>query len=351
MQTIRGGCVLLALIFLVGCGGNATSTSVWIDAPLNNITLNGTQPISIEGHASSPAGIAKIEITVNGELVKIINDLPIDGTLGEFQTVFNPPGPGEYTIEAIATSNDDEVSLPEMITFNITEAIAADTNEPEPPQTNDTSTLVPSSTEEPITEPLQVHFWADPAVVRAGNCTTLHWEVSNALDVVFAGASREFTGSEAVCQCVESTYPLTAISQEGVPEVFQVTVFVSGKCATSISPTIPPTRSPDTMGPSPPIQIKPNDNSSLGCTADIMLQWASSSDPSGILEYRIEVEHHPGDDNWQPVSGSIFTGIHSLEHQLAVECGDTYRWRIQAIDSERNFGDWSDWFTFTVIPN
>ncbi|MEJ2757561.1 MAG: Ig-like domain-containing protein [Anaerolineales bacterium] len=265
---------------MIRCGGNATGTEIWIDAPLNNLTFTDIQPISIEGHASSPAGIEKIEITVNGELVKIINDLPTDGSQAQFQTAYNPTGPGEYTIEAVATSFDNEVSVPDIVTVTIAEALAADTSEPNQPQIADTPTPVLPSTEGTAPNALQVHFWADPSVIRAGNCTTLHWDVSNALDVVFRGFSREFTGSEAVCQCTESTYPLTVISLDGVPEVFQVTVSVKGKCASSVLPTSTPTLAPDTVGPPTPTQVKPIDTSSLSCVADTMLQWRAVYDPS-----------------------------------------------------------------------
>lgn len=349
MEKFRGACILLFLTVLVGCGGNASGTDIWIDVPLNNISLTGVQPVSIEGHAASPVGIAKIEILINGALIETVHGPPSTGNLAQFQVSYTPPGTGTYTVEAIATSNEDEVSNPDYTTFTITDSFATTpTNLPTPTLT-ETPTPLPTFTEIPAPAELEVNFWADPAEIQAGECTTLHWEVSNALDVVFGGISQGFSGSDSACLCDDATYPLTVTDLNGSTEVFRVTVAVSGECATAVPPTNTPTPIPDTLGPNPPNQLKPVNGVSLSCTADVMLRWEAAADPSGIAEYRIEVQRHPGDNNWQPVSGSPFTGITGLERLLSVECGYTYRWRILAVDGPGNVGNWSNWFAFTVI--
>ena len=64
--------LLLFMLLLVGCSGRSGGgTYVWIDAPLNPTTLSEVRPITIEGHASSPEGIAQVEVWVNGSLVDI----------------------------------------------------------------------------------------------------------------------------------------------------------------------------------------------------------------------------------------------------------------------------------------
>ena len=115
---------------------------------------------------------------------------------------------------------------------------------------------------------------------------------------------------------------------------------------TPIPPT--PTATPDTIPPPIPNQLEPINGVDLGCVGSAMLRWKAVSDPSGITEYQIEVQRHPGDDNWQAVSGSLFTGIDGTEKEISLECGWEYRWRVRAIDNQSNVGNWSGWFTFIV---
>jgi hypothetical protein len=78
-----------------------------------------------------------------------------------------------------------------------------------------------------------------------------------------------------------------------------------------------------------------------------MLRWSPVTDPSGIGEYRVQVERHSGDSNWQTVAGSPWTGLAAPELELDVECGWYYRWRVRAVDGAGNAGPFSTWFRFT----
>jgi hypothetical protein len=93
--------------------------------------------------------------------------------------------------------------------------------------------------------------------------------------------------------------------------------------------------------------MKPTNGQEFSCEPKVMLRWAEVSDPSGIAEYRIQVERHSGDNNWTPVAGSPFTGLTMMAKELTIECGWYYRWRVRAIDGAGNAGPFSGWFLFT----
>jgi hypothetical protein len=192
------------------------------------------------------------------------------------------------------------------------------------------------STDTPVPS---VNYWADPTEITAGGCTTLYWETSNVSRVEFGGIDQELNGSYPDCMCETQTYPLRVTYNDGTQETFQVTINVTGICGTD-------TPVPDTTPPDPPTLLKPLNGTTLTCSSSTILRWDAASDPSGIDEYRVRVERHAGDNNWQAVSGSIFTGITGLEKMLSIECGWTYRWRVRAIDGQGNVGDWSGWFAF-----
>ena len=102
---------LFIILLLSGCqryrhGG----TSVWIDVPINNLELSDLQPIQIEGHASSPEGISKIEIYIDTDLLATLDNPPLVGKLAPFQTTWMPTIPGEYTIQVVAFDNNDQAS-------------------------------------------------------------------------------------------------------------------------------------------------------------------------------------------------------------------------------------------------
>jgi hypothetical protein len=338
--------VLICLLLLIGCSGTPGGTYAWIDVPLNPTVLAEVQTITIEGHASSPSGIAMVEVWVNGILVETIDSPPATGNLSIFKSPFTPPGPGEYNIQVIAISNEDEASEPDTAIVLISETAVAipvvseEDITPTPASPTPTSSPTPTVVE-PDNSPI-VNYWAEPAEIDAGGCTTIYWEVSNVSRVVFGGYDQDFAGSYHDCMCETQTYPLTVTYEDGSQEVFRVTIAVSGTCAT-------PTPPPDTTAPNPPTLVSPTNGVSLSCTSFVTLRWNAATDPSGIAEYRVQVERHSGDNNWQAVSGSVFSGIGATEKEIAVECGWDYRWRVRALDGANNLGGWSNWFTFADL--
>jgi hypothetical protein len=104
----------------------------------------------------------------------------------------------------------------------------------------------------------------------------------------------------------------------------------------------------DETPPGAPGLLKPLNGSDLGCIPDTILRWNAVSDESGIDEYQVQVQRHPGDDNWAAAPGSPWTGIGGTELSLNVECGWTYRWRVRAVDGAGNTGPWSSWWSFNI---
>ncbi len=362
MKRVKGITLLCLLLFLLGCSSASGGTSVWIDTPIQNLHLPTPQIIQIEGHAANPNGISQVEISVNGAQIARIQTFETTNTLSSFETGYTIPDNGEYTIQAVATGADGEISAPDTVVIfvggteeeNTPTPIITPTEVPpaEQLEEEDQAADEPTPTYTEIPEP-SVEFWADPPEIKAGECTTLYWEVANVSSVVFGGNQQDFSGSYHDCMCESQTYPLTVTYWDGSTEKHYVTINVSGACQTDtptytpVPPTDTPTPVPDTDAPPTPTLLKPLNGSTLACAADSILRWDAVSDPSGISEYQVQVERHPGDNNWQTVAGSPFS-LSGTNQTIPVECAYTYRWRVRAIDGVGNVGSWSGWFTFTV---
>jgi hypothetical protein len=124
---------------------------------------------------------------------------------------------------------------------------------------------------------------------------------------------------------------------------------------TIATPTLPPTPTRtatpvprDEQAPAAPAPTSPTGNPTLGCAGQVSLVWNPASDPSGIGEYRVEVQRHSGDNNWQSVSGSPWVGVGGTSLSVPVECGWYYRWRVLAVDGAGNVGSFSSWAAFAV---
>ena len=142
----RWAFVLLFVLLLAGCGGSAGETMVWIDIPWNGNSFTEITHKNIEGHATSPEGIAQVEVWVNGSLVDTINSPPMADNLARFQSGFTPTGPGEYIIQVIAIGNNGDVSEPDtsVITIGEEDAEKDPGVAPTPTDTPEVATQPPS---------------------------------------------------------------------------------------------------------------------------------------------------------------------------------------------------------------
>jgi hypothetical protein len=349
--------VVVIVSLLAGCSLTAPGggVSVWIDVPLDGLTFPDVRAVEIEGHAASSGGVDRVEIWIDGALLTTIDHPPMEGDLAAFHSGWTPSVPGAYTIQAVAFGSDGTASRQDSARVTIGHATPAPASGcPTPvgggPSPAACPTLVlsatPVITDAPTSSPppgAVVQFWAEPAEIQAGACTTIRWHVENVQRVIFGGVDQPFSGSYQACLCQDERYTLTVIHLDGSEEEQRVDIAVTGACVT---PTPPPPL--DATPPPAPTPAVPADGLSIACKASQNLAWLPVNDPSGIAEYRVQVQRHAGDNNWQDVSGSVFTGIQDKQKTVSVECGWYYRWRVRAVDGAGNVGPWSGWWDFAI---
>lgn len=85
---------------------------MWIDAPTDGLALEAVQPIEIEGHASSPGGVSRVEVWIDGALIETLTELAPKGEFVSYHTTWTPGGGGMYTVQAVAYSPDGRVASP-----------------------------------------------------------------------------------------------------------------------------------------------------------------------------------------------------------------------------------------------
>ena len=320
--------VSLGLLFLSACDSTTAAPQVWIDVPIDGLKSPPGASLRVEGHAAAPAGVARVEVWLDGQLMQTIDSPNADGPIARYAVEWDSPQPGTHTIEAIAFSADGMASTPDQARVFVAAM---------PP--TDTPTPVASPTTPPSpTPPTGIEFWADPAEIEAGACTDVRWRVQNAASVRLGGTTVDLEGKYNTCLCSNETYTLTVVLPDGTEERRRVDIAVEGECKT-------PTPVPDTTGPPAPHQDDPDDGESFACTGNVELDWDSVDDPSGVAEYQLQVQRHSGDGDWQSAPGGSWEGSNT-SRSISVECGWTYRWRVRAVDTLGNDGPWSGWSTF-----
>jgi len=323
--------LILFTLLAAGCGGTASGTYVWIDVPVDGLSYPEVQPVKVEGHAAGREGIARVELFVDGELWTTIDDPPTEDDLASFEAEWLPPGPGSYTIHAIAYGPDGAPS--EYDETRITLGVETPTPVVEAlPLIPITPTLTETPTPVPDSE-TRVDFWADPETIDAGKCTDIRWQAENVKSLVFGGVEQEMEGVYNTCLCKNETYTLTVTHLDDSVEKLKVNINVVGTCS-------------DTTPPPAPAQAVPANGLTMSCKSYQNLVWMPVSDKSGISQYQVQAQRHSGDNNWSNVSGSVFTGIGDKQYNMYVECGWYYRWQVRAVDGEGNVGPWSGWWTF-----
>ncbi len=370
-------CASLAIISLVlsACAAaSAGETAIWIDAPRDGLTLGEVRDIAVEGHASSPSGVTRVEVWVDGALTETLSELAPKGEFVSYHTTWTPPGAGTYTIQTIAYSAEGAASSPDSarVTFG---AVAEEpaTLVPEPgcptpigggptpascePVSSGCPTPVgggptpvscepvaggcptpPGGGPTPVScEAAVVNFWADPPEITAGACTQIRWHAENVQGVVFGGRPQGFDGSYEACLCATERYSLLVTYLDGTEDKPYVTVTVTGSCETEAPG--------DTEPPSAPQPAVPANGLTISCKGSQTLAWLPVSDPSGIAKYHVQVQRHSGNNKWKTVEDMAGAG---KSVNVPVECGWYYRWRVSAIDGAGNAGPWSDWSEFTI---
>jgi hypothetical protein len=350
--------LLLSLSLLSGCKQTESTGSimVWLDVPIDGLVFSDLQDLNIKGHAEAKDSVSSVEIWVNGALLATISEPPAEAGLAGFNTKWTPDSPGDYTIQVIAFGADGTASQPDSVrvTFGKESAELQDepalAEEPEPEEELPPVSEPPATETKPTEPEATIQFWADPPIIAAGDCTTIRWQVENAGRVIFGDADQPLSGSYRACLCDDQVYSLRVFNLDGTEEHRTLEVRVTGSCETP-QPTPPPPAepAPDTTPPPAPTPAVPADGLSIACKAAQSMAWLPVSDPSGIIEYRVEVQRQSGDNNWQPAPGGSLSGLQVKEATVSVECGWYYRWRVRAVDGAGNVSPWSGWSHFAML--
>jgi hypothetical protein len=344
--------LLVILIISSGCAGQVPSSGlfIWIDVPVNGVEIPPGQPLNIEGHASGSGGVTKVEIWINGDEVAVIEPPRVEENLAKYSMTWMPPGPGEYTIQAVALSAVGAHSQPDIRRVYVLGETVEDT-----PTTTLVSTATTIATVTPVasltptgttTPGVDIEFWADPPQISAGGCTNIRWSVENALLVMLGSTAVQDEGYYEACLCDDQVYTLTVMHMDNSEEQRQLTVQVNGTCDTP-TPTeteVPPDNTP----PPAPSPYLPANGISVDCATLAGVAWDPVSDPSGIDEYQVQVGIILGGGKTSPHPNSPWQGLSATGLKVPVDCGAVYQWRVRAVDGAGNIGVWSNWSEFGV---
>jgi hypothetical protein len=324
------------------------------------LSLDAVPPtgVPVLCHGQAPAGVASIELYVNGMFVGRAGNTAGPGT-HEFnyftaEMSFEPDGPGAYELRCRTQDHEGRsINSADVTIFLIGEAVpspppevptATPTETEVPPEVptatptstgvpthtptstalpTDTPTATPSST--PTTQPRVVitRFEVDKTQITKGECVRFDWEVQAPTEIYFDGQGVTTNpGSEDRCPTSTRAYELVANGYGG-PVTASITVVV-----------LPG----DTEGPSiyretgPKVMAAPMG----GYCRDPYEFGAMVVDPSGVRWVKLICSFNQGPD--QSCGGLQHLGSNSyqIEYRLptdgSVQSGDSMHWHIRACD-------------------
>ncbi|MCJ7434602.1 MAG: hypothetical protein MUO77_14040 [Anaerolineales bacterium] len=303
--------LLFILILLIsGCTGSAapsldSSAQAWVEYPYEGSILP-MAPVVLVVYAADSAGISFIHIKINGQSLPAYAASPMteDGSTRLVRIDYTWPSggvlpeEGQYVVEAVGVNTAGASGGSGSTHFCIVTCAPSATSTPvqgdtptPTPALGDTSTPLPFITLPPnvtvspsptltltpsTSGNVTVEFFADPPYVNAGNCSTLHWDVSGTDKVFLNGSSVYFRGMEQRCPCQTETNTLRVIKPDGTSQEFPVRIEAYGSCSAPITDTPQPPPPPsDTSGPTV------NAIYAVWESCDIYGQ-ADISDPSGV---------------------------------------------------------------------
>ncbi|MDR3576067.1 MAG: hypothetical protein P4L50_19550 [Anaerolineaceae bacterium] len=141
--------IALGLMILSACnlpaqaGDTGVGPTAWIDTPLNQSMLP-LAPVQIVAHGYDAGGVAKFEISVNGNLVNTLPPIDANGKLYMTQENWNPPGNGNFTLSVRAQNTAGAWGAPVSVVITIGNSTAT------PTPTATLSTNTPSPTPSPL---------------------------------------------------------------------------------------------------------------------------------------------------------------------------------------------------------
>lgn len=306
-------------------------------------------------------------LSVNGEPYR--RDVPSKGG-PEFVSVqqeWIPDKPGTYTLQVQGYDLQGKPGGPASVSVEVLGGTAMAVK-PLPvisvtPVFTKTPTAVISVTPvisitPPPPQASTINFYAKPADIAAGACTTLYWNVENARQVIFGGIDQSFNGSYKDCLCSTQRYTLTVVNLDGTKKQQTVDVNVKGTCHTVTVPPPAEEEQPaeevkpvkDTTAPPVPSPAVPANGLELSCRSSQTLAWIPvKDDSSGISGYYVKLERQVKKGAWQSAAG--YGPVTDKQVSANVECGGIYRWMVRAQDGAGNISNWSAPSTFSIVLN
>ena len=217
--------------------------SSWIDAPLDGTTLPPNPAVEVTSHSADPLRIVQVELSVNGQVVQTSPNADTAQTLVLTKHPWSPPGPGNYTLRG-RPQNAAGVGgeYPQAI------ATIGGAKTP-PPVAPPLPFVVPSATaviKPGVATPsplpaASITFYADATTISQGQCTTLHWQVTNVSQVALDNANVNPTGSKQDCPNQTTTHTLRAVTLDGqsVQRALTINVTVPSRTFTRVPPSVP----------------------------------------------------------------------------------------------------------------
>lgn len=283
---------------LIGGGGEEGAPSITITSPASGTTVQVGEEVQILSTAAADKGVARVELLVNGQLVR--SDTPPEGSPTTFTIAqpWTPVAEGQVTVSVIAYDAEGAASEPATITLQVEAAVAEVTPTPEPDVEGPGGCTLNAAFVADVTVPDDTEFAPGTAFVktwRLRNSGTCDWGPGFKLVFVsgdaLGGPAQVDISPTAAGSTVDVSVNLVAPSDPGTYRgnwrmqsdtglLFGHTVYVRIIVPEEETPT--PTEPPtEEVTPAPPsnLQVVLQPDSSAQFTWD---------DATGEVQYRFE---------------------------------------------------------------
>lgn len=331
MTTLKNRLFLVSLLLVIalsGCNlpfnaGNETTQSINISHPTNGSTHPAGEWIIVRTEIAGSSGITSVQLMINGQVFRE-DKLATALQQGSIQQPWQPTQEGQYTLQSRAIGVDGSSFESSPVSIQVGPGA-------EQPVLTEAPTLLPENTPTPEETPSPA-----PPVATANqdsNCRFGPGPVYNVTGYLLTGKSAPIVGRNA-----ESTWWVIVTDNGARCWVWDNLVTVSGDTSgvpvvdapPTPVPTSPPLPAPSPTGPS----------GTLSCRSSVNLTWQAVSHPNGISAYNWEVSGPGVNESGQTAGTSV---------EFFVACGgNTYQWRVRAVDTLGNNGPFSAPTSFTI---
>ncbi|MBN1302979.1 MAG: hypothetical protein JXA13_00985 [Anaerolineales bacterium] len=322
---------------MTACAGQTEANpQAWIDYPVGGAEIPVGSSVNVLSHVFAPGGVAEVVLSVNGDPYR--RDVPpaSGGDFVSVQQAWAPNEPGSYTLQVQGYDLQGQPGKPAVVSVRAVGETKIDVSPT--PVITDTPTPVVTDTPTPVPDVASIEFYAYPAEIEAGACTTLYWNAVNVQRVIFGGIDQPLSGSYEDCLCSDERYSLRVIHLDGTEETRTVDIRVNGSCEEQAPPSEEPPPAADTQAPPVPSPIDPPNGTNLACVGTQTLTWTAVKDKSGIAAYYVKLEMEIKRGQWQSAGGQQ---VSNTQAAFSVSCGGRYRWMVRAQDGAGNYSDWS----------